>query len=109
MSYFLLCGKVALFVLARGNELTTHTHTPASLRYRNAFVFLSTSADFLNLCYTAVSLLLSRSLSSSSFLVVAGNRMFQIWEDVIITHPQGSGKACPENVAERRDCVKDCP
>ncbi|CAN0406948.1 unnamed protein product [Ectocarpus sp. 8 AP-2014] len=34
----------------------------------------------------------------------------EIWVDEIITHPQGSGHACPEKMAEeRRGCVKDCP
>ncbi|CAN0101687.1 unnamed protein product [Pylaiella littoralis] len=34
----------------------------------------------------------------------------EIWEHVIITHPEGSGKACPEKMAEEhRSCVKDCP
>ncbi|CBN76990.1 aspartic protease PM5 [Ectocarpus siliculosus] len=34
----------------------------------------------------------------------------EIWEDVIITHPKGSGKACPEAMEkESRECVEDCP
>eukprot|EP00903_Cladosiphon_okamuranus_P013533 g12605.t1 len=34
----------------------------------------------------------------------------EIWEDVIITHPTGSGKQCPEEMEEEtRECVKDCP
>lgn len=61
------------------------------------FVFLSTSTDFFNLCFAC-----------RVFAVVPG--MSQIWVDEIITHPQGSGHACPEKMAEeRRGCVKDCP
>ncbi|CAM9418888.1 unnamed protein product [Ectocarpus fasciculatus] len=37
-------------------------------------------------------------------------RTRQIWEDVIITHPKGSGKACPEAMEqESRECIEDCP
>lgn len=38
------------------------------------------------------------------------HRREQIWEDVIITHPKGSGKQCPEEMEEEtRECVRDCP
>ncbi|CBJ25999.1 aspartyl protease [Ectocarpus siliculosus] len=34
----------------------------------------------------------------------------EIWVDEVITHPQGSGQACPDKMAEEhRGCVKDCP
>lgn len=48
-------------------------------------------------------------MTPPSFLVFFF-RARQIWEDVIITHPTGSGKACPEAMEqESRECVEDCP
>lgn len=67
------------------------------------------SADFLNLRFT---------LPHMSMLAVIcpGRRphrspvFHQVWQEVVFTNPQGSGNACPEEMAEEaRDCTKYCP